>query len=103
MGRAALAVDAGGLHLGLPLSRATAQLWRLLHLRHTRVRAEADLRGGEGMGNEVKGLKAQGARPKDQGPRTKAEGARWLIILLVIIVLGFGIWVLGFAFPKEDE
>src|SRR4026208_2010713 len=30
--------------------------------------------------------------------------ARWLVIVVsVIAILGFGIWVLGFAFPKEDE
>jgi len=48
------------------------------------------------MGDEMKRLKAQGPRPKGQG-------VRWLIAAVVIAILGFGIWVLGFAFPKEDE
>lgn len=55
------------------------------------------------MGKEVKGLKEQGSRLKEEGPRAKGQGRRWLIAISVIVVVGFGIWVLRVALPKEDE
>jgi ABC-type amino acid transport substrate-binding protein len=48
------------------------------------------------MGDEVK-------KSEVQSPKSEVR-ARWFIIAVsAVAVLGFGIWGLGFAFPKEDE